>query len=71
MLSQRGGFFVRMLLAICMCTILLLSTVPAYAHRYPDRPPLPQEDMEKQVHEIIITDENQLKTLIERIKYFR
>ncbi len=70
MLSQRGGFFVRNLLSICMSMTLLFSGVPVEKHRFPDRPPLPKEDMEEWVHEIIITDEYQFKPLLEKTKSF-
>ncbi|MEH7222173.1 S8 family serine peptidase [Bacillus sp. JJ1566] len=58
----------RILLAICMCTILLFSSNPAHAHRFPNRPPLPKVDMNEIVHEIIIADKNQIQSLIERTK---
>ncbi|MEH7379400.1 S8 family serine peptidase [Bacillus sp. JJ1533] len=57
-----------MLFAICMCSALLFSSIPAHAHRFPDRPPLPIEDMEELVHEIIITDENQFQSLLKITK---
>lgn len=58
----------RMLLAICMCLILLFSSVPAHAHRFPDRPPLPELDMDEMAHEIIITDDKQFELVVEKIK---
>ncbi|WP_223254420.1 S8 family serine peptidase [Bacillus sp. HNG] len=57
-----------MLLGICISIILLFSTNPVEAHRFPDRPPLPKEDMDEVVHEIIITDENQFNSIIEKTK---
>ncbi|MFS0821341.1 S8 family serine peptidase [Bacillus sp. 1P02SD] len=57
-----------MILAICMSMTLLFSTIPVEAHRFPDRPPLPKEDLDEMVHEIIITDEHQFASLIERTK---
>lgn len=60
----------RILLAICMSLILLTSNNPVHAHRFPDRPPLPEEDMDEMVHEIIITDERKFDTLLDRTKSY-
>ncbi|WP_026021811.1 S8 family serine peptidase [Bacillus timonensis] len=60
----------RVLLTICMAVILLFSTNIAHAHRYPERPPLPEVDMEEIVHEIIITDKSQFDTLVEKTKAY-
>ncbi|WP_278186174.1 S8 family serine peptidase [Bacillus timonensis] len=57
-----------MILTICMSMTLLFSPIPVDAHRFPDRPPLPKEDFDEMVHEIIITDENQFNSIIDKVK---
>lgn len=60
----------RILVAICMSITLLLSTIPAHAHRFPDRPPLPEENLNEVVHEIIITNKNKFEPLLEKTRDF-
>ncbi|WP_449538434.1 S8 family serine peptidase [Ferdinandcohnia sp. Marseille-Q9671] len=61
-------FLCRILFATSICLTLLFSTMTVHAAMYPERPPLPKENMDEMVHEIFITDEDKFETLVEKIK---
>ncbi|MFS0862979.1 S8 family serine peptidase [Fredinandcohnia sp. 179-A 10B2 NHS] len=57
------------ILAVCVC-LLLFMTSSAFAHaaEFPNRPPLPKEDLEEVVHEIVITEPDQFESIVEVTK---